>query len=49
MDLERPANIKWNGHSLAERDRRWRVVRENTAKENLECIFVPFGNWQDAR
>jgi Xaa-Pro aminopeptidase len=39
----------WNGYSLAERDRRWKAVRENAAKAGLDCIFVPLGNGVDGR
>src|SRR5918999_1013442 len=34
----------WAGYSLAERDRRWRAVRENAARAGLDCIFVPLGD-----
>jgi Xaa-Pro aminopeptidase len=39
----------WNGYSLAERDRRWRAVRENGAKAGFDCILIPLGNGVDAR
>jgi Xaa-Pro aminopeptidase len=39
----------WNGYSLAERDRRWKAVRESTAKVGLDCILVPLGNGVDGR
>jgi Xaa-Pro aminopeptidase len=39
----------WAGYSLAERDRRWRAVRENAAKAGFDCIFVPLGNGVDGR
>ena len=39
--MEAPADIKWNGYSLAERDWRWQRVRENAAKAGFDCIFVP--------
>jgi Xaa-Pro aminopeptidase len=39
----------WAGYSLAERDRRWRAVRENAARAGLDCIFVPLGNGVDGR
>jgi len=39
----------WNGYSLAERDRRWRAVRENAAKAGFGCILVPLGNGIDGR
>ena len=39
--MESPADIKWTGYSLAERDWRWRRVRDNAAKAGLDCIFVP--------
>src|ERR671924_616282 len=39
--MESPADIKWTGYSLAERDWRWRRVRDNAAKAGFDCIFVP--------
>src|SRR5215470_14351 len=39
----------WSGYSLAERDRRWRAVRENAAKASFDCILVPLGNGVDGR
>ncbi len=36
-----PADGPWTGFSLAERDRRWRSVRENAAKAGFDCTFVP--------
>jgi Xaa-Pro aminopeptidase len=39
----------WNGYSLAERDRRWRAVRENAGKAGFDCILIPLGNGVDAR
>ena len=39
--MEAPADINWEGYSLAERDWRWRRVRENAAKAGFDCIFVP--------
>jgi len=39
--VDAPADIKWNGYSLAERDWRWRRVRENAIKAGFDCIFVP--------
>ncbi len=39
----------WSGYSLAERDRRWRAVRENAAKSGFDCILVPLGNGVDGR
>src|SRR5574341_79550 len=39
--MEAPADIEWKGYSLAERDWRWRRVRDNAAKAGLDCIFVP--------
>jgi Xaa-Pro aminopeptidase len=39
----------WNGYSLAERDRRWKAVRENGAKAGFDCILVPLGNGVDGR
>jgi Xaa-Pro aminopeptidase len=39
--VELAADATWIGYSLAERDRRWRAVRENAARAGLDCIFVP--------
>ena len=39
--MEAPADIKWNGYSLAERDWRWQRVRDNAAQAGLDCVFVP--------
>lgn len=39
--LEGPADNTWTGYSLAERDRRWAVVRANAAQAGFDCIFVP--------
>jgi Xaa-Pro dipeptidase len=39
--MESPADIKWAGYSLAERDWRWQRVRDNAAKAGFDCIFVP--------
>lgn len=39
----------WNGYSLAERDRRWRAVRENAGRAGLDCVLVPLGNGADGR
>lgn len=40
----------WRGYSLAERDRRWNLVRApHTAQAGFDCIFVPLGNGVDAR
>jgi Xaa-Pro aminopeptidase len=39
----------WSGYSLAERDRRWKAVRENAAKAGFDCILVPLGNGIDGR
>src|SRR5437762_13865836 len=39
----------WSGYSLAERDRRWKAVRENAAKSGFDCILVPIGNGADGR
>jgi Xaa-Pro aminopeptidase len=39
----------WSGYSLAERDRRWRAVRENAAKAGFDCVLVPLGNGVDGR
>jgi Xaa-Pro aminopeptidase len=39
--MDSPADISWNGYSLAERDWRWRRVRANAAAAGLDCTFVP--------
>jgi len=39
----------WAGYSLAERDRRWRAVRENAGNAGFDCVLVPLGNGVDAR
>jgi len=39
--MESPADTTWRGYTLAERDRRWKAVRENAAKAGFDCIFVP--------
>jgi Xaa-Pro aminopeptidase len=39
----------WAGYSVAERDRRWRAVRENAGKAGFDCILVPLGNGVDGR
>jgi Xaa-Pro dipeptidase len=39
--MESPAELTWKGYSLAERDWRWKAVRENAAKAGFDCIFVP--------
>ena len=39
----------WSGYSLAERDRRWKAVRENAGKAGFHCILVPLGNGVDGR
>jgi len=39
----------WSGYSLAERDRRWKAVRENAAKAGFDCILVPLGDGVDGR
>ena len=39
----------WNGYSLAERDRRWRAVRDGAAKAGFDCILIPLGNGIDGR
>ena len=39
----------WSGYSLAERDRRWKAVRENAGKDGFDCILVPLGNGVDGR
>src|SRR5256712_10355728 len=39
----------WSGYSLAERDRRWKAVRENASKAGFDCILIPLGNGADGR
>src|SRR5437870_10198731 len=39
----------WAGYSLAERDRRWRALRERAEQAGLDCLFVPLGDGTDAR
>lgn len=39
--MDASTNIKWEGYSVAERDWRWRRVRENAVKAGFDCIFVP--------
>jgi Xaa-Pro dipeptidase len=39
----------WADYSLAERDRRWKAVRESGKKAGFDCIFVPLGDGIDAR
>lgn len=39
--MDAPDDNKWDGYSLAERDWRWRRVRENAVKAGFDCIFVP--------
>jgi Xaa-Pro aminopeptidase len=47
--MQVPADVTWSGYSVAERDRRWGVVRRQASPAGLDCIFVPFGNREDAR
>ncbi len=39
--MEAPAEIDWRGYSLAERDWRWRRVRDEAAKAGFDCVLVP--------
>ncbi len=39
----------WSDYSLAERDRRWKAVKQSGAKAGFDCIFVPLGPGIDAR
>jgi len=39
----------WAGYSLAERDRRWKAVREKAVRAGFDCVFVPLGNGIDGR
>jgi len=39
--MDSPADIKWTGYSLAERDWRWQHVRNNAAQAGFDCVFVP--------
>jgi Xaa-Pro dipeptidase len=41
--------LVWADYSLAERERRWKAVRENAAKAGFDCVFVPLGNGVDGR
>lgn len=45
--MEAAADLTWKGYSLAERDRRWKAVRERGAAAGFDCIFVPLGNGLD--
>lgn len=47
--MEAAADTGWKGYSLGERDRRWSGVRENAARDGLDCVLVPKGNRLDAR
>lgn len=47
--IEAAADTGWKGYSIEERDRRWNAVRQNAARERLDCILVPKGNRLDAR
>ncbi|HZT07008.1 MAG TPA: hypothetical protein VFC51_08245, partial [Chloroflexota bacterium] len=39
--MQLAADAVWNGYSVAERDRRWKTVRENAGRAGFDCIFVP--------
>ncbi len=39
--MEAPAEIQWEGYSLAERDWRWQRVRANAAQAGFDSILVP--------
>jgi Xaa-Pro aminopeptidase len=39
----------WADYSIAERDRRWKAVKEAGKKAGFDCIFVPLGDGVDAR
>ncbi|HEY7164065.1 MAG TPA: M24 family metallopeptidase [Candidatus Binatia bacterium] len=41
VPMEAAADINWNGYSLAEREWRWRRVREGAATAGFDCILVP--------
>jgi Xaa-Pro aminopeptidase len=41
--------VIWAGYSLAERERRWRAVREKAGRAGFDCIFVPLGDGIDGR
>ncbi|HWP60613.1 MAG TPA: M24 family metallopeptidase [Candidatus Acidoferrales bacterium] len=41
--------LVWAGYSLAERDRRWRAVREAASKAGFDCVLVPLGDGIDGR
>lgn len=42
-------NLEWGGHSRAERDRRWGVVRHLAAEAGFDGILIPLGDGLDAR
>ncbi len=46
---ERDARAAAGPYTLAERDRRWAVVRKRAADAGLDCIYVPLGNGIDGR
>jgi hypothetical protein len=39
----------WADYSIAERDRRWKAVKDAGKKAGFDCIFVPLGDGVDAR
>ena len=41
LTLETAAESTWKGFTLAERDRRWRSVRDHAASAGLDCTLVP--------
>ncbi|HEY3115443.1 MAG TPA: M24 family metallopeptidase [Chloroflexota bacterium] len=45
--MEAAADLTWKGYSVAERDRRWKAVRERGAAAGLDCVFVPLGDGLD--
>src|SRR5207253_1722715 len=38
---DEPMPAYWAVYSIAERDRRWRAVREEAAAAGFDCVFVP--------
>ena len=39
--MQAPADSRWDGYSVAERNRRWNAVRKAAGEAGLDCIFVP--------
>jgi len=47
--MEYATESPWRGYSVAERDRRWKAVRDNAAKGGFDCTLVPLGARPDCR